>query len=960
MTAWETAATRAEQAGGGKFVRLKNDGDKIVGIFAGEPHVRETWFNNATNKMEHFTEAHKAAGKTASPRFLCNIFDLSDLRMKIIECNSQTFKDVLKVKEKYGLDKFAFEIERKGAKGDTKTTYTVLPDVALDKLTAEQSAAFKGAEKHDLTKENDEDDASTDMNSIDKKNGAAAAAVDATISADDAGKLVARLKPLAKDKIDSFLAKFGVQKVKELPARRLAEAQAFVESLEPKAPAAPPVEVDPFALPAPIMAGEDIPSPDRYLDATFGSDGYLARAFDGYQPRAGQVAFAHAVDRSIVEKQHLLAEAGTGTGKSVGYSVPATYHAHLTGTPVVIVTANIALQEQIARKDLPMLQKILPWPFTFQLLKGRNNYLCVDRFLKEEAEKVRRQGSFEWGGGRRETPEQVKQREVVTEWARASLEGGPGHEAGDMSELPFEPDSLVWRDFSVGSDACKGRRCKQAKDCFSQHARASARDANVIVTNYHMLFAHLAAYMDTGLDLILPSFEIVICDEVHKAPDIARDFFGFRFTEGSVKSLAKKVDEEPVADALMRSSSLFFAAMSGLRRDRTRYKARLTLANLGDHERSAWAEMSPALDASVEVFNRRCASLQADVDDAEADGDERTIDEANDALADAENVRDRARLMVKGLTIAMGDAEPNGVVCYLDEDARGQVSVCSRLVRASTALRPALFAKLTAPREGERGEAGLPVTVIGTSATIATDGNRFDYATIELGVDDPATMIADSPFDWPNQALFIVPEGLPEPNDKAFPDAVAATVETLIRMSGGSLLGLFTSRRILSHTYDSIFASCREQKISLFKQGDAPRTTLVQKFRDDPSSVLLGNDSFWAGVDVPGDALRVVVIDRLPFPTPDDPVLDALSQQSDKAFFTYSVPRAIIAFKQGFGRLVRATGDRGVVVCCDKRILTKRYGKQFLRALPDVPKSTRLEAAKDWLFPPPAPAWDEP
>jgi len=1013
------------------------------------------------------------------------------------------------------------------------------------------------------------------------------------------------------------------------------------------------------------MTGKgDMPSPDRYLDATFGEGGYLSRAFPGYTPRAGQIALAHAVDRSIVEKRHLLAEAPVATGKSIGYSVPATYHAVRTKSPVVIVTANIALQEQIATKDLPLLQKILPWEFTFQLLKGRNNYLCLDTFLKTESGKVKPQGTFSWGAAvgndtRRETQEQIRQRAVVTAWAHDSMAGS---ESGDASELPFEVDHHVWRDFSVSADACKGYKCRHAADCFSQQARVRAQSVNVIVTNYHLLCAHLAVYMKTGLDLILPPFEVVIADECfpagtrvdgnrtiedvqvgdeipsydeesgtivrrvvrqrfvsrpsslvrvtvgyrsivctpghpfltqrgwvpaaslhvgdsvtcsvshdqeiqyqakttrdhavrrvrhdgdrnrhgdvalrikgesllregirnassqwsqaedsgrqrsgrpgstggsitsawvanqarssdenasqrrstvalqdghrrtesedrdrgrrivaqhpkgesrgqaqgrlpsfarvdrvevlepgrggrfgglcpdglvynlevegthtylaegvvvhncHKFPDIARDFFGFKFSEGTVKSLAKRVRSSALADALLKNGNYFFSAMSGLRRDRNRYKSHLTLACIGDHELRAWRALAPVLDETFDEF----ASQVADASD-------------EDAEAEANNLRTRAGALRDGLTIAMSEAPSSGVVCYLDENERGAVSVCSKLVRASDALRPALFQKRTAPRpprvaqpnrtqqEVDYGfeahaepimdhdplldvvlpptatdgiedtpmphpDAGKPVTVIGASATLAT-GTSFAFAIEELGVDDPETMIAESPFDWPNQALFVVPDGLPEPNDKAFPDAVANTVETMIRMAKGSVLGLFTSRRVLAHVYDSIFASCREQGIVLMKQGDAPRTVLVERFRADTSSVLLGLESFWAGVDVPGDALRIVVIDRLPFPTPDDPIVAALSLQDDRVFWTHSVPRAIVTFRQGAGRLIRAAGDKGVIVCCDKRLITKKYGKQFLRSLPPVPKSTSLATADAWLNPKPPPAWDEP
>ena len=320
-------------------------------------------------------------------------------------------------------------------------------------------------------------------------------------------------------------------------------------------------------MPAPIPDESDL------VASVFGATGYLAGAFPGYRPRAGQIMFARAVQDALKSKRHLLAEAPTGTGKSLGYAAPASYYAARTGRPVVIVTANIALQEQIVKKDLPLLQKIVPWRFTYALMKGRNNYLCEDKRLDFEAEIATGKEPFAQA-----TIEERRQLPVVREWARASAIGGTEEESGDASDLPFEPLPSVWRRFSVAADECKKNRCKQKHHCFGNRALETARQSLVVVTNYHLLFAHLAVYAQAGVDAVLPPFATVVLDEAHKAADIARDFFGFRITHETVRRTVRglRQDEPNLVTALERASERYFGAMGALRRDKERYKARLT------------------------------------------------------------------------------------------------------------------------------------------------------------------------------------------------------------------------------------------------------------------------------------------------------------------------------------------------------------------------------------------------
>jgi len=707
------------------------------------------------------------------------------------------------------------------------------------------------------------------------------------------------------------------------------------------------------------MGEGDIPSRDRYIDAVFEPGGYLSSEFAGYTPRAGQVALARAVDHAIAERTHLLAEGPTGTGKSLAYAVPASYYAWSTGRPVVIVTANIALQEQIVNKDLPLLQRIAPWPFTFALMKGRNNYLCEDKRIGYEAQKFSGQAGFgfERGG------EERRQLEIVSAWAKDCHDAGPANETGDVSDLPFVPMGNVWKNFSVSADECKKNSCKYRSDCFANAALDGARRANVVVTNYHMLFAHLSVFRDTGVDVVLPPFEVCVLDEAHKAADIARDFFGFKITQDAIRRLGRKVrDESPaVFEALEHSSTYFYHSMLCLRRDPKRYKARIT-GDFAHEDLESWSQLQVALGSARYIFDERVKAWGEKRVEIAARGDGLTkeADDVLDEMGAAERDRDRCREILTDLGAAMDPKNNLSNVFFLEEDEKGRATVASKLVYASEVLEPTLFRKIARHRDAE-GQIvnGNQVTVIATSATLATNGTSFDYVAAELGVPRGYhELVAQSPFDWPRQCLFIVPSEMPDPRDDEFKDAVARMVEKTVLLAGGRTLALFTSNRVLNHTYDAIVGTCRKNRITLLKQGDAPRSKLIETFKKDISSVLLGTESFWAGVDVPGEACSVVIIDRLPFPTPDDPVLDVLSASDDKWFFRYSVPRAMIAFKQGFGRLIRSNECRGVVVCLDQRLSSKRYGRDFLRSLPPVPKSTRIEALVDWLKPPIEEAWD--
>jgi len=631
-----------------------------------------------------------------------------------------------------------------------------------------------------------------------------------------------------------------------------------------------------------------------YISEVFGAGGLFASRFPNYEVREGQVALARMVDQAMASGCHALGEGPCGTGKSVAYSVPAVWHAHHHRKRVVIATANIALQEQLVRKDLPMLAKVLPWPFTFALLKGRNNYLCLDRLADSEAR----------GELRELFDEQQRQVDEILPWAKATR-------SGDMSELAFIPAHQVWSRCSVGSDECKGDGCQFRDDCFAEQARAVAHGADIVVTNYHLLFAHLAVRCETRQDLVLPPFDLLVLDEAHEAAEIAREFFGFSVSEHTfarLASAAADLGQKHLARDLRVETERLFQRLSDHARS-PRYRRRLRTPGV-----AADAGLQRALSALVALAEGRAR-------DSSLDKKER---------ATAANVGRNAGTAAARLNEGLGLTEP-GKVYWLDLDPKGRVKLRAKPVDVSDLLRAELFERCP--------------SVTAVSATLTTSGT-FGFVRRELGVPEGALeVIADTPFDFESQALLVVPEHIPDPREPEFVDAAADVFREVLRACDGRTLGLFTSYRNLNGVYDRL-AGTRHR---LLRQGDLPRAELTRIFKEDVGSVLLGTESFWTGIDVAGEALTGLVIDKLPFPHPDDPVIDAICERDPRAFDNYLVPMAIIALRQGVGRLIRCKTDVGVAVILDRRIAEKGYGRKFLKSLPPMLTTRRVENISRFL-----------
>lgn len=623
-----------------------------------------------------------------------------------------------------------------------------------------------------------------------------------------------------------------------------------------------------------------------YLDAVFGPGGYLAQRFPHYEMRAGQVALARMVDQAMRAGQHAMCEAPCGSGKGVGYCVPALWHAHQHNKRVVICTANLALQDQLVSKDLPMLAEVLPWRFSFAKLKGRNNFLCHDRLsdLKEAPSRL-----FD--------DEPARQTRAIHAWARRTT-------TGDVSELSFVPAPAVWGRFSVTSDDCRGKECPSLEGCFAEAARAQAEQASLVVTNYHMLFAHLAVRQATGENLVLPRFDLLVLDEAHEAPSIAREFFGFAVSEATLTRLAS-------AAALLGVPSL----AGSLRLQAAGLFARLALHRGAE---TTAAPPAPSAATAAEVL-RSLEELR-----------EFALRRVEHAMVDRRG-RAQARLAARHAATAaqrLSEAfeHPSAEKVYwLEADAKGRTTLQGRPLDVSTALRTQLF--------------GSCPSVSLVSATLTTSGT-FDFFRRQIGA-PPNTLelVAESPFRFREQALLVVPDGAPDPNTDAYIDHVAQVFAEVLEACDGRTLGLFTSYRALHAVRDRLAPS----RWRILCQGEQPRAELIREFRQDLRSVLLGTTSFWTGIDVVGEALTAVVIDRLPFPPPDDPLIAALRRTDPYLFDTTQVPLAIIALRQGVGRLIRSQTDVGIVVIVDPRLADKRYGRRFLRSLPAMYSTRRLD-----------------
>jgi len=624
------------------------------------------------------------------------------------------------------------------------------------------------------------------------------------------------------------------------------------------------------------------------LNDVFAAAGVLASKLPGYAPRAAQRTMAEAVATSLRDGGHLVVEAGTGTGKTFAYLAPAL----LSGRKVIVSTGTKHLQDQLFDRDLPAVRSALGLSTRVALLKGRANYLCLHRLDLAAAE------------GRFPTRAQAAELEHVRSWA-GRTRSGDIRELADVAE-----DSPLWPRVTSTSDNCVGSDCPNFNDCYVVKARRAAQDAEVLVINHHLLFADMAL-KEEGFGELLPGVDAVIVDEAHQLAEVATQFFGMSLGSRQLTGLARDAVQEHLREAgdmddLPEAAAALEKAVAELR-----------LAFGPDSVRQAWRAFAdtPRLQCALEELTTQLKALHAWLEAAAPRG------------RGLENCWQRATRLLERLQRVAAQA-PAEYVHWVETFTRGFAIHFTPL-----SVAPLFRTQLEQ----------LDNTWIFTSATLAV-GDSFEHYINTLGLDAPRTLRLDSPFDYAHNALLYLPSGMPEPNARDFTQAVIRAARALLTASGGRAFLLFTSHRALQETAAALRA---DLDFPLLVQGQAPRAELLAQFRALGNAVLLGTGSFWEGVDVRGEALSLVLIDKLPFASPGDPVLqariDALRAAGGNPFFDIQVPEAVIALKQGAGRLIRDVNDRGVLVLCDPRVVNKGYGRVFRASLPPMPVTQRLE-----------------
>jgi ATP-dependent DNA helicase DinG len=617
------------------------------------------------------------------------------------------------------------------------------------------------------------------------------------------------------------------------------------------------------------------------MEEFFGPSGRLAAALPGFEPRAGQAALAEAVSEALAGDEHLLAEAGTGTGKSLAYLLPAL----VSGKRVVVATATKALQEQLLTKDVPAAAAALGREVRVAVLKGRQSYLCRKSL-----------GGVDRLGGLFRTAEEASDYERLSPWIETT-------ETGDRAELSFEPSASLWAEVSVGADRCAGRRCPYVGSCYAEAARERAGRAELVIANHALYFADLALRARNDGAGVLPDHDAVVFDEAHRLEEAAASWFGGRVSLARLRQLERDVerycreeDRRPPAGALAeldRAGAELIAAF-----DPGSGRRRLTVADVEQLE-----DLGSALGAAL---GRLAAELQGAGEDADA--------LARRALAAAGDVE---------ACLALDDP---GQVSWAEPGALAWAPV-----DVSQILREALW---------DQG----PTAVL-VSATLEP---RFLRG--RLGLDDARELVLPSPFDFREQALLYVPAHMPEPRADGYYARLADEVVALCNLSRGRALVLTCSYRALDELVDRARGRLA---YPVLVQGEAPRERLLERFRADVDSVLFATATFWQGVDIQGESLSLLVVDKLPFSAPGDPLVEArcerIVRDGGDWFADYALPSAVLQLRQGFGRLIRGHADEGVVAILDPRLRTRAYGRRFLEALPPAPLVAERAAVADFF-----------
>lgn len=612
------------------------------------------------------------------------------------------------------------------------------------------------------------------------------------------------------------------------------------------------------------------------MRAFFGPGGVLGRLHPHYEFRTSQLEMASAVEAAFQERRHLIVEAGTGTGKTMAYLLPAL----LSGRRVVVSTGTKNLQEQLYYKDVPFLldalkQHGLP-EFRVAYMKGRTNYVCREKLGDTPDVDIR-----------------------IREWEKTTL-------TGDRAELSFlrESNSTMWNAIDARRETCTGQECPEFERCFITSMHRQAMEADLVIVNHHLLFADLALKR-TGIPGagVLPPYDALIFDEAHEIEDVAAQYFGTSVSNFRIADLTQD------CEALFRKGTGSPELHAAIRRLEHHSEIFFGLLPAGDG-RQGFTDR----EAFRELHAIACANLFASLDGLRA---------ALETLPPPRH-RDAQRCIERTLELRaelefLIETETNSFVFWIERRGRG-IHLQATPIDVSTLMEERIFSDLS--------------TVVLTSATLSVGGS-MEFVRRRLGLRYARDRVLESPFDYAEQALLYLPRDMPDPRQPRFADTAAAEIIRLLEATSGRAFVLFTSYAQMEQVYERV---CGKVRFPLLLQGAAPKTALLDRFRATPGAVLFATNSFWQGVDVPGDQLSCVIVDRLPFAVPSDPVVMARSRKIDEeggnSFFDYQTPGAVLALKQGFGRLIRSRSDRGVLALLDPRIRTKNYGSLFLESLP--------------------------
>ncbi len=624
------------------------------------------------------------------------------------------------------------------------------------------------------------------------------------------------------------------------------------------------------------------------MENMFGKEGRLSEVYPNFEFRKGQLEMARKISQAIRERKNLLVEAGTGVGKTLAYLIPAVE----SGNPFIISTGTKNLQDQIFHKDLPLIKTILRYPITACYMKGRENYLCLNRFREFESQPL----FEEW--------KETSYYDMVKKWAHKT-------KTGDRAEIEGIPDQLTfWRDINARADTCTGRKCPDYHQCYLTLLKKRALASRLLIVNHHLFFADLSIRNDFGA--VIPPYEFLVFDEAHMIEEIATQYFGLSISRRQIEDFLRDAKRLiPPKNYRTSSRNAFHSVRESLDAFFSFFEGRDGRFRFPDRGRKSPEEGMSDIFHQMDLLHRR---LKREACDSER----------------LDQTLQRGRELIDSLRFINAQSEERYAYYY---ETKGKNSTLhASPIDVSSLLREKLFDRVHC--------------AVLTSATL-TVGGDFSFLVERLGIVNQRELLAESPFDYKKQAILFLPSHLPEPMDQDFLTGMQGSLTELLDISHGRAFVLFTSVAHMKKLYEMVVQTI---KYPLFIQGELAKAILLERFRTHEGAVLFATSSFWHGVDVQGDKLSLVAIDKLPFDVPTDPLISArlehLKKEGKNPFYSYQLPQAVITLKQGLGRLIRSTKDRGVLALFDVRILRRAYGEIILKSLPPFRITDSLEETR--------------